>query len=385
MPLKIGLIVGERSGDALAAGLMSSLKKYYPDLIFEGVLGPQTIALGGSALYPMETLSVMGFIEPLKRLPQLFRMRKALVSHFIQNPPDIFIGVDAPEFNLGLEQKLKKAGIKTVHYVSPSVWAWRQNRIKTIKKSVDLMLTLFPFEAHFYENHRVPVQFVGHPFADQIPLTVETEAAKIKHGFSKDTPIIGLLPGSRTGELHYLAEPYLLAAQYCFEKNPRLQFVVPLVSEKHSAYFQALHKKLTPHLPVKIMLGKAREVMSLSDVVLVTSGTATLETLLHKKPMVVAYRTHPITYYIAKKLVKVPYIALPNLLANERLVPEFIQDDVQPELLGKALLEQLSSKENNSYLLKRFTEIHTMLKQNASEEAAKAIINTMKYTHSSRN
>ncbi len=372
------MVVGEISGDNLGAALIRALKSFYPDIMLEGILGPKLIQEGGHSLYPMERFSVMGLIEPLSRLPELYCARKKVIQHFIQHPPDIFIGIDSPDTNLGIEKQLKAHGIPTVHYVSPSVWAWRQGRIKLIKKAVDLMLTLLPFEAEFYQQHQVPVCFTGHPLADEISLEIDSLAAKQHLNFSPDKPLIALLPGSRNNELKYLADIYIVTAKYCYEKNPSLQFVAPLVSEAHKFQFQKLHHVLAPEVPIKVIVGEAKLAMAAADVVLVTSGTATLEVMLHKKPMVVAYRMHPLTYQIAKRLVKVPYIALPNLLANSALVPEYIQGKAKPQVLGEALLNYLSSSDAKQKLVQRFTELHQILKQNGSIIAAQAIQKLLK-------
>jgi lipid-A-disaccharide synthase len=371
--VRIGIVVGEISGDNLAANLIRALRQIYPDLTFEGILGPALLKEGGRSFYAMERLSVMGLLEPLARLPELFRIRRHLIQHFSDNPPDVFIGVDAPDFNLGLEQKLKARGIPTVHYVSPSVWAWRQGRIKTIKKAVDLMLTLFPFEAKFFEDHQVPVCFTGHPLADQIPLEVNTIEAKQALGFDVSKPVITLLPGSRQSEIKYLASIFIRSAALFFEKHKNVQFVMPLVSEAHKAILENLHQTIAPEVPIKTMVGNAHLAMRAADAVLVTSGTATLEVMLHKKPMILAYRMNPINFYIAKRVVKLSYIALPNLLAGKVIVPEFIQEDATPEKLSHALLELLSPDFDHASLVEKFTEIHLTLKKNASEVAAGAI------------
>ncbi len=370
---KVGIVVGEVSGDNLAANLIRALRQHYPDLIFEGVLGSALLKEGGYSLYPMERLSVMGLIEPLGRLPELFR-----IQHFSDHPPDVFIGVDAPDFNLGLEQKLRARGIPTVHYVSPSVWAWRQGRVKKIKKAVDLMLTLFPFEAKFFEDHQVPVCFTGHPLADQIPMEINTIEAKETLGFDITKPVIALLPGSRNGEIKYLAEIFIRSAALCFEKQKDLQFVMPLVSEAHKATLDNLHQRLAPELPIKIMIGNAHLAMRAADTVLVTSGTATLEVMLHKKPMILVYRMHPVNFYIAKRVVKLSYIALPNLLAGEMIVPEFIQDNATPEKLSTALFNLLSPDFELATLVEKFKAIHLSLRKNASEVAAGAIHQLLK-------
>jgi lipid-A-disaccharide synthase len=375
MSFKVGIVVGEASGDKLATGLVRALKEYYPNIELVGILGPSLLSLGlaKESLFPMERLSVMGFVDPLLRLPELIGMRYKLLSYFSENPPEVFIGVDAPAFNLGIERKLKERGIKTVHYVSPTIWAWRANRIHDIKKSVDLMLSIFPFEKALYTAHAVPVAFVGHPFADEIPLEIDTYAAKMSLGLEPTSSVIAVLPGSRGGELKRLSEPYLLACKRCYQKRGSLQFVAGLVNEQQRAYFQRMKEAIIPEIPFKILLGQARTVMAACDAALVTSGTATLEVMLHKKPMVVGYKTNRLTYEIAKRLVKVPYIAQPNILANELLVPEYIQERVKPYFLAEALLKQLNSSASKDNMLKRFQEIHLSLRQNASMMAAKAI------------
>jgi len=378
MTLKVGIVVGETSGDKLGVGLIRALHRLYPDLELYGILGPRLLELElelskTESFYPMERLSVMGLVEPLIRIPELFKIRRGLLKRFKANPPDVFIGIDAPDFNLGLERRLKERGIPTVHYVSPTVWAWRQGRIHTIRKSVDLMLTLFPFETKIYDTHKMSACFVGHPFADEIPIEIDTNSAKQALGFDPARPLVAVLPGSRDGELKRLSEPYLLAIKRCYQKRSYLQFVAPLVSEKHKEYLQELKKIIAPEVPLKLIVGNTRGALSACDVALVTSGTATLEVMLHKKPMVVAYSMHPLTYYIAKKLVKIPYIAQPNLLAEELLVPEYIQEKVKPYFLAESILQQLNASYDRDKLIKKFTDIHLSLRQNASETAANVI------------
>jgi len=372
------MVVGEPSGDALGASLIGALREQGADLTIEGILGPELLKQGGTTYFPMERLSVMGLIEPLRRIPELYRIRRSLVQHFLKDPPDVFIGVDAPDFNLGLERILRRHAIKIVHYVSPTVWAWRRNRIHTIKNSVHLMLTLFPFEHQFYESHHVPVCFTGHPFADEIPLEINTDVSKEALGFSKRQTVIAVMPGSRDNELRYLAEQFLLTAKQCYQQRKDLMFVVPLINEKHKALFQERQRSVASEIPLKIVVGNARLVIAACDVALVASGTATLEVMLHKKPMVVAYRMHPLTYQIARYLVKVPYIALPNLLAEERLALEFIQDEVQPLNMSHAVLALLEPGPRTSHIIKRFHEIHQQLRLGASQTAAGAIRDLMR-------
>jgi len=379
--MRIAIVVGEVSGDKLAASLMQALQKRVANLSFEGVLGPELISLGGKALYSMERLSVMGLIEPLGRLPELYRLRQSLIKRWLKNPPDVFIGVDAPDFNLGLEAQLHQKGIKTVHYVSPSVWAWRQGRIHKIKKAVDLMLTLLPFEAEFYQKHQVPVVFVGHPFADEIPLEIESKEARLKLGLSLDKKMIALLPGSRDNELKYLAKDFLKTAQYCYEKNAEVIFVAPLIKEQHRIILEKLYQELNCSFDLTLLVNQTRLCLQAADVVLVTSGTATLEVMLHKKPMVVAYRMHSLTFALAKWLVKIPYISLPNLLKNQNLVPEYIQDAVKPEVMGDTLLKYLA--QDHRELMDEFLSLHQSLRLNASLMAAQAIIQVCKPSLSS--
>lgn len=362
--------------------MIKALKSHYPHLKIEGIGGPQLIREGCVSLAPMERLAVMGLIEPLKRLPELLSIRKRLKKYFIQNPPDLFIGVDAPDFNLNLEKSLHEKGIPTVHYVSPSVWAWRQNRIHAIKKSVDLMLTLLPFEASFYKQHEIPVCFVGHPLADAIPLQIDVARAKkmLNLQCNVETKCVALLPGSRTSELKYMSALYCQTARLLHEQylathpSTTVEFLVPLVSEAHRVYFNAIAKQYAPNVQFKVFLNHVREIIAAADVVLVTSGTATLEVMLHKKPMVVAYCMHPLTYKIVDRLVKVPYVALPNLLAQEFLVPEFIQNHATPKALKHMLWHYLHAPKECERLHQRFTELHRSLQQGGSIAGANAIL-----------
>ena len=376
-PFKVGVVMGEVSGDNLAAPLMRALKTHYPTLEFAGVLGPKSIQEKGKALFPMQSLSVMGIIEPLLHLPEIYRIRKSLIQHFTAFPPNFFLGVDAPDFNLGLENILKSRGIPTVHYVSPSVWAWRSYRIKKIKKSVDLMICLFPFEEKFYHDHDVPVCYIGHPLAEEIPIEIDTNMAKQQLGLDIKRPLLTILPGSRNNELKKLAKIFIQTAALCFKQRPDLQFVVPVVSEVHKEFFTTLHQALAPKVPIQILVNAAHIAMAASDAVLVTSGTATLEVMLHKKPMAVAYRMNALGYQIAKRLVKLKHISLPNLLANETLVPEFIQDEASPENLSKALLEFLSPSYNRKPLEEKFLKLHENLRQGGSKKAAEAIVSLL--------
>ncbi len=377
-------MVGEHSGDRLAADLITALRSVHPDLTFEGVLGPALLALGGGRTFcSMDRLAVMGLVEPLKRIPELYLLRRRLFKHFTQNPPDVFIGVDAPDFNVGLELKLKAQHIKTVHYVSPSVWAWRQKRIHTIKKAVDLMLTLLPFEATFYQAHQVPVCFVGHPLADQIPFDPSQQAARAALNIPESIKLIALLPGSRQKEIDYLAGCFIQSALDCFNRcdplqQQRLAFAVPVVCQEHQRIVDSLCQRLAAKLPIKIFVSQTSQVLAAADAVLVASGTATLETMLYKKPMIVAYRMNPLTYSIVRRLIKIPFIALPNLLANQALVAEYIQDRASPVLLGEALYRLIQEDPSKEALLAHFRAIHLSLRQGASHKAAEAILALLK-------
>ena len=383
MALRIGIVVGEVSGDILAEGLIKAIKASYPDAHFEGIAGPRMKQQGCVSLFDYERLAVMGFIEPLKRLPELLSIRSSIIDHFIKHPPDVFIGVDAPDFTLTIERKLKQAGIKTVHYVSPSVWAWRKRRIKKIVKSVDLMLTLFPFEEAFYQQHNVPVKFVGHRLADEIPLEIDVQAARSKLGLNDKETIIGLLPGSRGGEVSLLAEPFFETAKWCLKQNDRLHFVMPLASDKTYRLAQeALIRSGLDPQRVNLYLGDTRTVMSASDVLLVASGTATLEALLLKRPMVVAYKLSPLTYLLARFLVKLPYYSLANLLVGHALVKEYIQDEVVPAEMGKSITALLEDEEAKEKLQQEYCKVHAILKRDASREVADAVMGLAKINRS---
>lgn len=373
MPPTFGIVAGEASGDILGAGLIRTLRRKYPGARFVGIGGDEMVAEGFHSLVPMERLSVMGLVEVLGRLRELFSIRARLMSYFLQAPPDVVIGIDSPDFTLGVERRCRDAGMLTAHYVSPSVWAWRQNRIFRIAKSVDLMLTLFPFEARFYREHNVPVAFVGHPLADMIPMQPDTPAARRNLGLNEQAPVLAILPGSRGGEVERLGSLFLEAARWIQSRRPDLQLAIPCVNREREQQVRALVDALDVKLAVTIVRGRSREVMAAADVVLLASGTATLEAMLLKKPMVVGYRLSNLSFRIVSRMVKSPYIALPNLLAQKPLVPELIQDDATPESLGEAVIERLENTEERERLTLAFTEIHETLRQNASEQAASAI------------
>jgi len=368
-----GIVAGEASGDILGAGLIRALRRKYPRARFVGIGGEEMVAEGFHSLVPMERLSVMGLVEVLGRLRELFSIRARLMDYFLTHVPDVVIGIDSPDFTLGVERRCRDAGMLTAHYVSPSVWAWRQKRIFKIARSVDLMLTLFPFEARFYQEHNVPVAFVGHPLADLIPMEPDTLAARRSLGLNEQAPVLAILPGSRGSEVERLGALFLEAARWIQTRRQDLQLAIPCVNREREQQVRALVDALDVRLAVTIVSGRSREVMAAADVVLLASGTATLEAMLLKKPMVVGYRLSNLSFKIVSRMVKSPYVALPNLLAGQPLVPEFIQDDATPQALAEAVLERLENAGERDRLTTAFTEIHHSLRHNADEQAAAAI------------
>lgn len=371
--LRIGIVAGELSGDILGEGLIKALKVHFPNAIFEGIAGPKMQAQGCKTLFDMDELSVMGLVEVLGRLPRLLKIRKQLVQHFIDNPPDIFIGIDAPDFNLRVEKPLKDAGIKTVQYVSPSVWAWREKRIHKISAATNLVLALLPFEKEFYDKHNVPCVFVGHTLADDIELEHDDSQAREALGLSQNDKVLALLPGSRGSEVGLLSETYIKTAMQLQAQNPNLKIVVPLVNEKRRTQFTEILNATAPTLNVKLLDGQSKLAMQAADAILLASGTATLEGMLYKKPMVVGYKIKPMSYWIFKALFtfNINYFSLPNLLADEELVPEFLQSECNVTNLTKALSPMLES--DNKQLKARFLAIHEKIRLNASKQAANAV------------
>lgn len=373
--MRIALVAGELSGDLLGAGLIAALKERYPHAQFVGIGGPAMISQGLESWTPLERLAVMGLVEVLRHLPELFRIRRRLVERLLADPPVVFIGIDAPDFNLGLERRLRVQGIPTVHYVSPSVWAWRPWRVRKIARAVNLMLTLFPFEAAFYQQRGVPVRYVGHPLADEIPLHSDGREAQRVLGLSLPvgTRIIALLPGSRMGEVSRIGPLFLEAAGWLFAQRPALRFLMPAATPQIYEFLAALHSTQAPDLPLTLTQGHSREVMAVAEVVLLASGTATLEAMLLKRPMVVAYRVAPVTAWIARRLVTIRHFSLPNLLAGRELVPEFFQEAATRMNLGAAVLHGLDDTAAGAALAAEFVSLHIQLRRSASQQAATAI------------
>ncbi len=372
---ELALVAGESSGDQLGAALIRALRARVPQLHCVGVAGPLMGACGCEPWASAHELAVMGLFEPLKHLPRLIGLRRRLRKRLAAERPDVFVGIDSPAFNLGLAQQLKKAGLKTVQYVSPQVWAWRQGRVHRIARAYDLVLCLLPFEVDFYARHGVRALFVGHPLADQIPLDVDRPRARRELGIDPAATVVALLPGSRLGEVERLGGDFLAAARWVQARRPTVQFIAPMASAPVQRVFER-HMHAFRWRDVRILDGEAQRALIAADAALVTSGTATLEALLCKCPMVAAYRFGRLTYSVIKRLglVKVPYFSQPNLLAGRRLIPEFLQDEVTPEALGAALLGQLEDREGGEELQREFRRIHETLRLGGADRAAAAVL-----------
>ena len=381
----IAIIAGEVSGDILGAGLIHALKARYPHAKFIGIGGERMIAEGFETLFDMEELSVMGLVEVLKHLPRLLKIRRSIIEQLSALKPDVFIGIDAPDFNLDVELKLKQQGIKTIHYVSPSVWAWRQKRVYKIAAATNLVLAFLPFEKAFYDRFNVPCRFIGHTMADAIPLKPNREEACQLLNLDSTQRYVAMLVGSRGAEVEFLSEPFLQTAQLLHQRYPDVKFLVPLINQKRRQQFEQIKQRVAPELDMILLDGNARAAMIAAEATLLASGTAALEAMLCKSPMVVGYRMKPFTYFLAKRLVKTQYISLPNLLADEMLVPELIQEDCNPtnlaEKLSLYLSEDKSAVQNRHVLLQRFAELHQMIQCNADQQAAQAVIDLLEPSH----
>ena len=376
MPLRVGLVAGESSGDLLGAGLISAVRERIPDAVFEGVAGPEMIAAGCARWADAEELAVMGVVEPLRHLPRLLRLRRMLISRWQASPPDVFVGIDAPDFNLGLEARLKASGIRTMHYVSPSIWAWRAGRIRKIRKAADCVLCILPFEPALYEDHGVSAVFVGHPKADALSPDIDATAVRERLGLPADRRIIAVLPGSRGSEVTRLAPVFAAAAANIAAREVGVHFVTPVAAPKLRPLIEASLQQHAVADRFTIVDGRSIEVMSAADFVLLASGTAALESALLGKPTVAAYRVAPLTALIVRLfgLVKVKEFTLPNLLAGEALIPEFIQGDAQPAAIAAALIDLLHDPERCAAIRERFAKLRAELAMNSDARAADALI-----------
>lgn len=375
-PLRVGIVAGESSGDQLGAALIAALRERVPDLQCFGVAGPKMIAAGCEAWAGAEELAVMGLAEVVRHLPRLLRLRASLAGRFLASRPDVFVGVDAPEFNLGLAKRLHARGLRTVQYVSPQVWAWRQGRVRDIGQACDLVLCLLPFETAFYSRYGVPAAFVGHPLADQIPLEVDRDGARAALGLKTSATVVALLPGSRVGEVERLGTDFLQAAAWLAERRPDLEFIAPMATTRAREAFESKQPEVPTAPKILLLEGRAQEALAACDAAIVASGTATLETLLSRRPMVVAYRFSVLTAFLLRRLrlVNVPYFSQPNLLLGRPLVPELLQEQVSGAALGEALLGRLSDRAYLRELDEEFRKVHQTLRGGAAARAAEAIL-----------
>ncbi len=377
-PKVIAMVAGEPSGDLLGSRLIEAIKRERPDTRFIGIGGPKMQAAGMQVLFPMEKLAVFGYIDAIRHYREIASIRRKLRSRLIANAPDVFIGVDAPDFNFDLERALKRRGIPVVHYVSPSIWAWRGNRIRKIKRAVSHMLALFPFEAPLYQKAGVPVTYVGHPLADMLPEKPDRAAMREQMRLHEREKVFAFLPGSRQGEVRRLAQIYIETAKLILDKEPNARFLVPLATRETRTIFENMQWKLeAQHLPITLLFGHAHDAMVAADGVLVASGTATLEAALLKRPMVVTYKVSPLISWLMKRMAYLPYVGLPNVLAGRFVVPEFLQDQALPENLAYALLNLVSNKQAVAELDELFNGMHTALKQDSARKAAEVVLRLM--------
>ncbi len=371
---RIAIVAGEASGDLLGAALIKSLLLRFPDAQFSGVCGPKMLAAGARTIEPMETLSVGGIVEVIKHLPKLLKLRKRLIKAILGEKPDLFISVDAPDFNIGLAKRIKRAGISTVHYVSPSIWAWRPERIKQIRKAVSHILLILPFEEKIYQTNKIPASYVGHPLADLMPVNAnQNQMREILNVGEKDTAV-AILPGSRQREVLAMAEIFIKTALMLAEQHKKIVLLVPLITRETRTIFEnEIWRLNAQHLNWRLMFGHAHEAMMASDAILLASGTAALEAMLAKKPVVVAYKISPLTYRLVKRKFLLPYVSLPNIIAGRFLVPEFLQDDATPENLSTALNNYLLDKDLSADIADVFLQQHQNLQCDAAERAADAV------------
>ncbi|MBL8446885.1 MAG: lipid-A-disaccharide synthase [Zoogloeaceae bacterium] len=379
MGIRIAMVAGEASGDLLASHLIRALRNRVPGATFFGIGGPRMESVGFQAHWPCERLAVHGYVDALKRYRELSGIRRQLQRDLLRDPPDAFIGVDAPDFNLWLERRLKAAGIPAIHFVSPSIWAWRGGRLKGIARSVSHMLCLFPFEPALYEGAGVPVSYVGHPFADELPLEPDRDGMRERYGLPLDVPVFALLPGSRQSEVRNLADLFIDVAKRLHDRFPSARFLVPLATrETREIFEEALYRHHGGELPLRILFGHAVDAMTAADVVLVASGTATLEAALLKRPMVITYRVGPWQYKLMRRLAYLPWVGLPNILCRETVVPELLQDAADPAAIAEAMAAWLDDAPRRKALEARFRDMHLTLRQNTAQRAADAILPYLK-------
>jgi lipid-A-disaccharide synthase len=371
----VAIVAGEPSGDLLGAALINALRPLIPDSSFVGIAGPRMQAAGAQSLFPMETLAVRGYVEVLKHFREILAIRRSLRQRWTRQRPDIFIGVDAPDFNLSLEAALRRRHVPTVHLVSPSIWAWRPERMRKIRNAVTHMLALFPFETAIYQQAGVPVTFIGHPLADMLPAKPDRRRAREQLRLGRDATVVAMLPGSRESELASLADLFVRTAQTIAARRPDVQFLVPFVNRTTRAQFEdALSRNIAQDLNMQLLFGHAHEAMMAANAALIASGTATLEAALLGCPMVITYRVPPLTFRIMWPKRRLPYVGLPNVLAGEFIVPEFLQGDATADNLSQALLNLLGDIEIQRRLQARFDTIRTSLRQGAADTAARAIV-----------
>lgn len=376
---RIAIVAGEASGDALGASLVDAIRQRLPDAQFAGIGGPKMQSAGVETLYPMDKLAVRGYVEVLKHLRELLSMRRELRRKIIKARPDMFIGIDAPDFNLGLERKLKGAGIPTVHYVSPSIWAWRGKRVHKIKAATDEVMCLFPFETQLYDAVQAKASYVGHPLADEMPVEVDQAQVREQIGVPLRARVFALLPGSRISEIELHAELFIETAKLLCERYPGALILVPLVTrETRTLFEQELYKRGAQELPIRLMFGHAQKAMQAADVSLVASGTVALEAMLAKRPMVITYKLAPATYKLVKRKLRLPWVGLPNVLAGRFVVPELLQDDATPENLLQALSNLVDDKRLSNALADEFTTMHLALKRGAADRAADIVVKTLR-------
>ena len=384
-PLRVGIVAGEFSGDQLGAALIGALRERVPQVQCFGVAGPRMIAAGCETWAHAEELAVMGVTEVLPHLPRLLRLRASLIRRFLAARPDVFIGIDAPTFNLGIARRLRNRGVRTVQYVAPQVWAWRQGRVRKIGAACDLVLCLLPFETSFYGAHGVRAVFVGHPLADQIPLEVDRAAARLVLGIEPAATVIALLPGSRVGEVERLSRDFIGAAAWLAARRPDMRFIAPMATARTREAFQRNRSQVADSPEITVLEGQAQRALAACDAAIVASGTATLETLLSRRPMVVAYRLGALTAFLFRRLrlLKVPYFSQPNLLIGRALVPEFVQEGVRGEALGAALLERLTDEPYRRELSQEFESVHRQLRVGGAGRAADAVLQCVRGIESS--